>query len=97
MKTRSKIGIFVVILVALGILALFAYTWQIESARARAIQEDMIDCIAAYGSSTPCVEICEGTLEDGRYPAITELDINNCKPYINEVIASASNTLNSTQ
>jgi hypothetical protein len=45
MKTRSKIGIFIVILVALGILALFAYTWQIESARARAIQKEIIDCV----------------------------------------------------
>jgi hypothetical protein len=58
MKTRNKIGIFVVTLVALGILALFAYTWQIESARARAIQEEMIDCIATYHSGTPCAEIC---------------------------------------
>jgi predicted negative regulator of RcsB-dependent stress response len=38
MKTWSKNGIFVVILVALGILGLFTYTWQVESARARAIQ-----------------------------------------------------------
>lgn len=86
MKTRSKIGIFVVTLVALGILTLFAYTWQIESTRARAIQGEMIDCIAAYHSGTPCVEICEGTLGDNRYPAIKELDIEDCKPYVNEVI-----------
>ena len=71
---------------ALAIVALFAYTWQIESARARAIQEDMIDCIDAYGSGTPCMEICEGTLEDSRYPAIKELDIEDCKPYVDEVI-----------
>jgi hypothetical protein len=92
MKTRSKIGIFVVILVALGILALFAYTWQIESARAGAIREDMIGCIEAYGSSTPCAEICLGTLEDSRYSAIKELDIDDCKPYVNEVIGNALDT-----
>jgi hypothetical protein len=76
MKTRSKIGIFVVIIVALGILALFAYTWQIESARAGAIREDMIDCIEAYGSSTPCAEICEGTLEDSRYLKYRTIQVN---------------------
>jgi hypothetical protein len=72
--------------VALGIIALFAYTWQIESTRARAIQEDMIDCIDAYGSGAPCTKICQGTLEDDRYPAIKELNIEDCKPYVNEVI-----------
>lgn len=86
MKTRSKIGIFGVIIVAVGMIALFAYTWQIESDRARAIQEDMIDCIDAYGSGTPCAEICEGTLEDSRYPAIRELEIEDCEPFVNEVI-----------
>jgi hypothetical protein len=94
MKTRSKIGIFVVVLVALSILALFAYTWQIESARARAIQEDMIDCIEAYGNGTPCAKICEGTLDDSRYSAIKELDIDDCKPYVNEVIDKALSTGN---
>lgn len=63
MKTWSKNGIFVVILVALGILGLFTYTWQVESARARAIQKDMNDCIEAYGSGIPCAEICEGYVE----------------------------------
>lgn len=86
MKTRSKIGIFVVIVVAVGMIALFAYTWQIESARARAIQQDMIDCIVTYGSGTPCVEICEGTLDDSRYPVIRELDMEDCKPFVDEVI-----------
>lgn len=86
MKTRNKIGNFVVALVALGILALFAYTWQIKSARARAIQEEMIDCITTYHSGTPCTEICEGALGDNRYPAIKELDVEDCKPYVNEVI-----------
>ncbi len=86
MKTRSKIGIFVVIMVAVGMIALFAYTWQIESARARAIQQDMFDCIVTYGSGTPCVKICEGTLDDSRYPAIRELDMEDCKPFVDEVI-----------
>jgi hypothetical protein len=86
MKTRNKIGIFVFIIVALAMLSLFAYTWQIESARARAIQEDMMDCIDAYDSGTPCAEICEGTLDDNRYPAIKELDIEDCKAFVNEVI-----------
>ena len=86
MKTQSKIGIFIVTLVALGILALFAYTWQIESARARAIQKEIIDCVEAYGSGTYCAEICEGTLGDNRYPGIKEFDIDDCKPYVNEAI-----------
>lgn len=92
MKTRSKIGIFVVSIMALAIIALFAYTWQIESDRARAIQKDIIDCIDTYGDGAPCAEICEGTLEDSRYPAIKELGIEDCKPYVNEVIDNALNT-----
>jgi hypothetical protein len=51
----------------------------------------MIDCIATYHSGTPCAEICEGTLGDNRYSAI-ELDIEDCKPYVNEVIDNALNT-----
>lgn len=66
MKTRNKIGIFVVIIVALTMISLFAYTWQIESARARAIQEDVIDCINAYDSGTPCAEICEVDTQQSR-------------------------------
>ena len=46
----------------------------------------MIGCIATYQSGTSCAEICEGTFGDNRYPAIKELDIEDCKPYVNEVI-----------
>ena len=46
----------------------------------------MIDCIDAYDSDTPCAGICEGTLDDNRCPAIKELDIEDCKAFVNEVI-----------
>ena len=39
----------------------------------------MIDCIDAYGSDALCTKICQGTLEDDRYPAIKELNIEDCK------------------
>jgi hypothetical protein len=32
------------------------------------------------------------TLKDNRYPAIMKLDIDDCKPYANEVIDNALNT-----
>jgi len=64
------------------------YTQYLSVQRLMAIdiQEDMIDCIEFYDTARPCTEICEGIRGDNRYPILKELDSQQCRPYITELI-----------
>lgn len=86
MKTRNKIGIVVVILVFISTLGILAFTYSIESSRAQRILDATMNCIGIHDNATPCIQICEGTLNDTAYDDLRLLNKEDCRPYINNAI-----------
>lgn len=86
MKRQNRIGIVVAILVAIGTIGLFAYSYLIESARADRIFDTTVDCIDFYGNTTTCIQICEGNLNNTAYHDMRLLNEEDCRPYTNDTV-----------
>ena len=76
-----------VVIVVLTVYISYTQLSHIDALKAKELQNDMINCLQNHDSATNiCVEICEGTRNDNRYPFIEELDNHECKSYITELI-----------
>jgi hypothetical protein len=77
-------------MIVIAVLAVYiSYTQlgRIEILKASEVQNDMIDCIEDHNSATDlCLQVCEGTYDDSRYPFIGELENHDCESYIRELI-----------
>ena len=84
MKTGAKAAILImIVIVVLTVYISYTQLSHIEDLKANEVQNDMIDCIQDHdGVTSTCVQICEGTRSDSRYPFIKELDSHECKSYI---------------
>ncbi|MGB7664433.1 MAG: hypothetical protein WBL67_17000 [Nitrososphaeraceae archaeon] len=84
MKTGGKEAILIMmVIVVLTVYISYTQLGHIEDLKANEVQNDMIDCIQDHDSATStCVEICEGTRNNNRYPFIEELDSHECRSYV---------------
>lgn len=75
-----------IVLAVLAVYISYSQLSRIEVIKASEVKNDMIDCIEDHDNATDiCLQVCEGTYDDSRYPFIEELDNSDCRSYLSEL------------